>query len=94
MLAIGRALMSLPRLLMLDEPSLGLSPLVVDEIFRVIWKMNELGTTILLVEQNVVQALEISVRAYVYSNGQIVLTGYSKDLLNNSLIKRAYIGTD
>jgi branched-chain amino acid transport system ATP-binding protein len=94
MLAIGRALMSLPRLLMLDEPSLGLSPLIVDEIFRVIWKMNELGTTILLVEQNVLQALEISVRAYVYSNGQIVLTGYSKDLVNNSLIKRAYIGTD
>jgi branched-chain amino acid transport system ATP-binding protein len=94
MLAIGRALMAHPKILLLDEPSLGLAPLVVDEIYRTIKILNEAGMTILLVEQNVFQALEISQRAYVYENGQVFLQGLSQELLQNPDIKRAYIGTD
>jgi len=92
MLAIGRALMALPKILMLDEPSLGLAPLMVDEIYRVIQNLNDTGGTILLVEQNVMQSLEISQRAYVLANGHIVLQGESRSLLENPEIKRAYIG--
>ncbi|MBI5607204.1 MAG: ABC transporter ATP-binding protein [Deltaproteobacteria bacterium] len=94
MLAIGRALMANPRILMLDEPSLGLAPLVVDEIYRIIESLNASGVTILLVEQNVVQALELSHRAYVYENGRVFLQGPSQELLKNPDIKRAYIGMD
>jgi branched-chain amino acid transport system ATP-binding protein len=94
MLAIGRALMTHPTILLLDEPSLGLAPLIVDEIYKTIKILNESGVTILLVEQNVFQALEISHRAYVYENGRVFLQGQSQDLLQNPDIKRAYIGTD
>lgn len=94
MLAIGRSLMARPRILLLDEPSLGLAPLIVDEIYKTITILNESGVTILLVEQNVFQALEISHRAYVYENGRVFLQGPSQELLQNPDIKRAYIGTD
>lgn len=94
MLAIGRSLMAHPRILLLDEPSLGLAPLIVDEIYKTIKILNESGVTILLVEQNVFQALEISHRAYVYENGRVFLQGPSQELLQNPDIKRAYIGTD
>jgi branched-chain amino acid transport system ATP-binding protein len=93
MLAIGRALMGLPKLLLMDEPSLGLAPLVADQIYEVIQNLKrESNTPILLVEQNVVQALEISDRAYVYSNGRIVLQGASRGLFDNPDIQRAYFG--
>jgi branched-chain amino acid transport system ATP-binding protein len=94
MLAIGRSLMAHPKILLLDEPSLGLAPLIVDEIYRTIKILNESGVTILLVEQNVFQALELSHRAYVYENGRVFLQGQSQELLQNPDIKRAYIGTD
>jgi branched-chain amino acid transport system ATP-binding protein len=92
MLAIGRGLMSLPRLLMLDEPSLGLAPLFVGEIFRTIREINQQGTTILLVEQNVFNALEMAHEGYVLENGRIVLRGKSRDLLGNEHIKESYLG--
>ena len=92
MLAIGRGLMSLPRLLMLDEPSLGLAPLLVGEIFRTIREINQQGTTILLVEQNVFNALEMAHEGYVLENGRIVLRGKSRDLLGNEHIKESYLG--
>lgn len=92
MLAIGRGLMSLPRLLMLDEPSLGLAPLIVREIFHTVREINHDGTTILLVEQNVVNALEMAHEGYVIENGRIVLKGRSQDLLGNKYIKEAYLG--
>ena len=92
MLAIGRALMSLPILLMLDEPSLGLAPLIVAEIFRVISRVNEQGSTVLLVEQNVEHTLEIANRGYVLENGTVVLEGTGKDLLNDPHVKMAYLG--
>jgi branched-chain amino acid transport system ATP-binding protein len=92
MLAIGRALMARPRVLMLDEPSLGLAPLVVQEIFRIIREINRLGTTVLLVEQNTRQALALSRRGYVLENGRIVLEGSGADLLGNEHVKRAYLG--
>ncbi len=92
MLAIGRALMSLPVLLMLDEPSLGLAPLIVAEIFRVISRVNEKGSTVLLVEQNVEHTLEIASRGYVLENGSIVLEGTGKELLTNPHVKEAYLG--
>jgi branched-chain amino acid transport system ATP-binding protein len=92
MLAIGRGLMALPQLLMLDEPSLGLAPLMVKEIFRVVHEINAAGTTILLVEQNVRQALAISRRAYVLENGRIVLVGRGADLLHDEHMQRAYLG--
>jgi branched-chain amino acid transport system ATP-binding protein len=92
MLAIGRALMSLPNLLMLDEPSLGLAPMIVSNIFEVISKINSQGTTILIVEQNVEHTLEMVDRAYVLENGSIVLEGTGKDLLENPHVKEAYLG--
>ncbi len=92
MLAIGRALMSLPNLLMLDEPSLGLAPMIVADIFEVISKINSQGTTILIVEQNVEHTLEMADRAYVLENGSIVLEGAGKDLLENPHVKEAYLG--
>jgi branched-chain amino acid transport system ATP-binding protein len=92
MLAMGRALMSRPKLLLLDEPSLGLAPLLVEEIFETISRINREGTTIFLVEQNVQMALKISGKGYVLENGRIVLTGCSETLLISPRIKEAYIG--
>ena len=92
MLAMARALMSNPSLLLLDEPSMGLSPLFVKEIFEVIKQLKEKGTTILLVEQNAKMALSISDRAYVIETGEIVLEGKAKDLLYNDRVKKAYLG--
>jgi branched-chain amino acid transport system ATP-binding protein len=92
MLAIGRALMALPRLLMLDEPSLGLAPIVVQEIFRTIAEINRAGTAILLVEQNTRQALALAQRGYVLENGRVVLVGAGRELLDNEHVRRAYLG--
>ncbi len=92
MLAIGRALMARPRVLMLDEPSLGLAPIVVKEIFRIIGEINRLGTPVLLVEQNTRQALALSRRGYVLENGRVVLEGSGAELLGNEHVKRAYLG--
>ncbi len=92
MVAIGRGLMSLPRLLMLDEPSLGLSPLLVSAVFQTIAEINRRGTAILLVEQNVFRALTLSHRGYVLENGEIVMAGASQDLLKNEELRRAYLG--
>lgn len=92
MLAIGRALMSHPKLLMLDEPSMGLSPLLVDEVFKIIKDINKDGTTILLVEQNAGKSLAISDRAYVLENGKIVLTGTGSELASSEMVKKAYLG--
>jgi branched-chain amino acid transport system ATP-binding protein len=92
MLAIGRALMARPRLLMLDEPSLGLAPMVVQEIFRTIAAINRAGTTVLLVEQNTRQALGLARRGYVLENGRVVLEGSGSELLGNEHVKRAYLG--
>ncbi|MBU1096502.1 MAG: ABC transporter ATP-binding protein [Bacteroidetes bacterium] len=92
MLAVARGLMSLPKLLMLDEPSLGLAPFLVQEIFDIIKKINEQGITILLVEQNVQTSLTFCNRAYVLENGRIVLSGAGKELLHNNHVKSAYLG--
>lgn len=92
MLAIGRALMSKPRLLMLDEPSLGLAPLLVEKVFETIRQIHELGTTILLVEQNARAALSIADRAYVLEVGKVTLQGAGKDLLYNDEVRKAYLG--
>lgn len=92
MLAIGRALMSRPRLMMLDEPSLGLAPNLVTEIFNIVNDISAEGTTVLLVEQNAHKALEIAHRAYCLETGSIVLTGTGKDLLNDPKVKEAYLG--
>ena len=92
MLAMGRALMSRPRLLMLDEPSMGLSPLLVTEIFDIIKEINEAGTTVLLVEQNAKKALEIADRAYALETGRIILSGKASELMNNEAVKKAYLG--
>lgn len=94
MLALGKALMSEPKLLMLDEPSLGLAPTVVTEMFRTIQSLNHEGKTILLVEQNAKEALRVSHRAYVLDTGRIVLTGTGEELLNNDEVKRAFLGKD
>jgi branched-chain amino acid transport system ATP-binding protein len=94
MLAIGRALMARPRLIMLDEPSMGLAPIIVRNIFEVIRKLREAGNTILLVEQNARAALRIADRGYVIETGQIVLDGTAEDLLNNNDVQRAYLGKD
>jgi branched-chain amino acid transport system ATP-binding protein len=91
MLAIGRGMMSNPKLLMLDEPSLGLSPLLVNQIFNVTKEINQRGTTILLVEQNVVQALSLADQAYVLENGRIVLEGPGKNLLSDKRVQTAYL---
>lgn len=92
MLAIGRALMARPKLLLLDEPSLGLAPNLVTEIFRIIKKINEEGCTVLLVEQNAHRALDLANRAYVIETGRIVLTGTGKQLLNDPKVREAYLG--
>jgi branched-chain amino acid transport system ATP-binding protein len=92
MLAIGRGLMANPRLMLLDEPSLGLSPLFVKNIFEIIKEINRQGTTILLVEQNVFQSLRISHRAYVLETGRVVLSGTGEELLGNEHVKKAFLG--
>ncbi len=92
MLAIGRALMSHPKLLMLDEPSMGLSPLLVDQVFEIIKDINKDGTTVLLVEQNAGKSLAISDRAYVLENGKIVLSGTGEELASSEMVRKAYLG--
>ncbi|GHU24361.1 ABC transporter ATP-binding protein [Spirochaetia bacterium] len=93
MLAMGRALMSQPKLLLMDEPSMGLSPILVDEIFGIIRRINDAGTTILLVEQNAYRALGIAGRAYILETGEIVQSGSAVDLLRDDRVKNAYLGT-
>ena len=92
MLAMGRALMSKPRLMMLDEPSMGLAPILVDEIFSIIMRINKTGTTILLVEQNAYKALSISNRAYILETGLITKSGNAKDLISDPAVKSASLG--
>lgn len=92
MVAIGRAMMSRPRLLMLDEPSLGLAPLVVKQMFETIQQINSLGTTVLLAEQNAFAALKIATHAYVMENGQLVMDGDREAMLGNEEVRKAYIG--
>ena len=92
MLAMGRALMSKPKIILMDEPSMGLSPIFVNEIFDIIQEVSKSGTTVLLVEQNAKKALSIADRAYVLETGKIVLEGKASDLLNNDSIKKAYLG--
>lgn len=92
MLAMGRALMSKPKIILMDEPSMGLSPIMVNEIFSIIQEVSDSGTTVLLVEQNAKKALAIADRGYVLETGNIVLEGKASDLLNNDSIKKAYLG--
>ena len=92
MLAMGRALMSKPRIVVMDEPSMGLSPILVSEIFDIIENIREQGTTVLLVEQNAKKALSIADRAYVLETGKIVLSGKASDLINDESVKKAYLG--
>ena len=92
MLAMGRALMSNPKLLMLDEPSMGLAPILVEQIFEIIRNLHAAGTTILLVEQNAQAALSVADRGYVLETGRIVTSGTGKELLESSAIKKAYLG--
>ncbi|HCF48727.1 MAG TPA: ABC transporter ATP-binding protein [Syntrophomonas sp.] len=92
MLAIGRALMARPELMLMDEPSMGLAPLLVKEIFEIIKEINSRGTTILLVEQNAHMALSIAHQAYVIETGEIVLSGSAKELMNSEAVKKAYLG--
>lgn len=92
MLAMGRALMSKPKLLLLDEPSMGLAPILVDEIFSIIQQINKAGTTILLVEQNAYKALSIASRAYILETGLITKSGSAKDLIKDNSVKAAYLG--
>jgi len=92
MLAMGRALMSKPDIILMDEPSMGLSPIFVNEIFKIIQKISDSGTTVLLVEQNAKKALSIADRAYVLETGMISLQGDAKDLLNDDSVKKAYLG--
>ncbi len=92
MLAMGRALMAKPKLLLLDEPSMGLAPILVDEIFSIIQKINKDGTTILLVEQNAFKALSIADRAYILETGNIVKTGAASDLISDDSVRSAYLG--
>lgn len=92
MLAMGRALMAQPKLLLLDEPSMGLAPILVDEIFEIIKRINADGTTILLVEQNAFKSLAIADRAYVFETGTIAKSGNAKDLINDDAVKSAYLG--
>jgi branched-chain amino acid transport system ATP-binding protein len=94
MLAIGRCLMGKPELIMFDEPSLGLAPALVQELFRTIRTLNQRGLTVLLVEQNVVASLKLSSRAYVLENGRIVMTGTGSTLLNDDRVRRAYLGVE
>jgi len=92
MVAIGRGLMARPRLLMLDEPSLGLAPIIVREMFDIIRKLNEDGITVMLVEQNVQQSLKLADRAYVLENGRVVLEGAGRELLDDERVRAAYLG--
>ena len=92
MLAMGRALMSHPKLLMLDEPSMGLAPILVEQIFEIIQNLHKAGTTILLVEQNAQAALSVADRGYVLETGKIVTTGTGTELLASPAIKKAYLG--
>lgn len=92
MLAMGRALMSQPRMLLMDEPSMGLAPLLVKEIFSIIRDINAAGTTVLLVEQNANMALSIANRAYVLETGRIILSGYAADLMKSEEVRKAYLG--
>lgn len=92
MLAMGRALMSRPKIVLMDEPSMGLSPLLVAEVFKIIEEIRKSGTTVLLVEQNAKKALEIADRAYVLETGRIVLSGDAHELMNNDSVKKAYLG--
>jgi branched-chain amino acid transport system ATP-binding protein len=92
MVAIGRGLMSLPVLMMFDEPSLGLAPILVQEIFNVVRRIRDEGTTVLIVEQNVRQTLAIADRAYVLETGKVQMQGAGKDLLNDPHVKAAYLG--
>lgn len=92
MLAIGRALMAKPKLLLLDEPSMGLAPIIVEEIFHIIQEIRKEGTTILLIEQNANAALQIADRGYVVETGSIVLTGNAQDLLHDEAVQKAYLG--
>jgi branched-chain amino acid transport system ATP-binding protein len=94
MLAIGRALMARPRLLLMDEPSMGLSPALVDQVFDIIQEINRQGVTILVVEQNASVALSIAHRGYVLQNGRIMLNGKAKDLLEAEDVRRAYLGEE
>ncbi len=93
MLAVGRALMANPSIIMMDEPSLGLAPIVVQDIFKIIKKVNKAGTTVLLVEQNANMALRIADYAYVIENGRVTMQGTGKELLSNEDVKKAYLGT-
>ncbi len=92
MLAMGRALMAKPELLLLDEPSMGLAPIFVDEIFNIIQKINQNGTTVLLVEQNAYKALSIANKGYILETGEIVKSGNAKDLISDPIVKSAYLG--
>ena len=92
MLAIARAMMARPQLMLLDEPSMGLAPLVVQQIFDVIKDINKMGTTVLLVEQNAKKALSIADRAYVLETGKITMSGNASDLLNDEAVQKAYLG--
>ena len=92
MLAMGRALMSKPKLMMLDEPSMGLAPILVEKIFQIIEELNQAGTTILLVEQNAQMALSIADRSYVLETGRIVTSGTGEELLHNDAVRKAYLG--
>ena len=92
MLAIGRGLMARPKLLLLDEPSMGLAPIIVEEIFDIIRMIKETGTTILLVEQNAYMALHIAAKGYLLGNGKILLSGTAAELLENKEISKAYLG--
>jgi branched-chain amino acid transport system ATP-binding protein len=92
MLAVGRALMSRPKLLLLDEPSMGLAPMLIQQIFDIVVEINQQGTTVLLVEQNAQQALSRAHRAYVLETGEIVKTGTGAELLNDPSVKDAYLG--
>jgi branched-chain amino acid transport system ATP-binding protein len=94
MLAIGRALMARPTVLLLDEPSLGLSPILVDTIFQIIQDINGQGTPVLLVEQNALKALGIADRGYVLQTGRVVLSGASRELLGNDMVRKAYLGEE
>ena len=92
MLAMGRALMSKPKILLMDEPSMGLSPLFVSEIFKIIEEVSAQGVTVLLVEQNAKKALSIADRAYVLETGKVVMSGPARELMANDAIKAAYLG--
>jgi branched-chain amino acid transport system ATP-binding protein len=94
MLAIGRALMSEPRMLLLDEPSLGLAPILIAQVFETIKEINAQGTTVLLVEQNALQALSIAHRGYVLQTGNVVLTGTGDELRQNDMVRKSYLGED